>query len=62
MANFSINDSWLQVYPIKMKVEGVYQLDIYNFYVTNLNEIDQIKISHKVVNKHCTVLICYQAG
>lgn len=41
-----------------MTVEGVYQLDIYNFYDTNLNAIDQITISHKVVNKHWTVLIC----
>lgn len=54
-----------------MKGEGVFELDIYNFYVTKLNGNDQITINVTqgssglfplFMNKHWTVLICYQAG
>lgn len=56
---------------VKIKGEGVCQLDIYNFYVTKLNGNDQITINVTqsssglfplLMNKHWTVLICYQAG
>lgn len=54
-----------------MKVEGVYQLDIDNFYVTKLNGNDQKTINVTqgssglfplLMNKHWSVLICYQVG